>query len=47
VISGCVLDNDVRSLLEASPFTVAEVSEHYEKGAPKVSGFMYEGRATA
>jgi ubiquinone/menaquinone biosynthesis C-methylase UbiE len=46
-IAGCVLDSDVRSLLEASPFTVTEVSEHYEEGAPKVSGFMYEGRATA
>jgi ubiquinone/menaquinone biosynthesis C-methylase UbiE len=46
-IAGCVLDNDVRSLLAASPFTVAELSEHYEEGAPKVSGFMYEGRATA
>ena len=46
-ISGCVLDNDVRALLEASPFRVTEMSEHYEKGAPKVSGFMYEGRATA
>jgi SAM-dependent methyltransferase len=46
-ISGCVLDNDVLALLAASPFTVTEVSEHYEKGAPKVSGFMYEGRVTA
>jgi SAM-dependent methyltransferase len=46
-VAGCVLDNDVRSLLDASPFTVTEVAEGYEQGAPKVSGFMYEGRATA
>jgi hypothetical protein len=46
-VAGWVLDNDVRSLLAASPFTVTEVSEHYEEGAPTVSGFMYEGRATA
>jgi SAM-dependent methyltransferase len=46
-VFGCVLDNDVRSLLAASPFTVSELSEHYEEGAPKVSGFMCEGRASA
>jgi SAM-dependent methyltransferase len=46
-IFGCALDNDVRSRLEASPFTVRELSEYYEQGAPKVSGFMYEGRVTA
>jgi ubiquinone/menaquinone biosynthesis C-methylase UbiE len=47
VVAGCVLDNDVRSLLGSSPLTVTEMDEHYEKGAPKAAGFMYEGRATA
>jgi len=47
VVSGCVLDNDVRSLLAASPLTVTELDEHYEKGGPKAAAFMYEGRATA
>jgi SAM-dependent methyltransferase len=46
-ISGCILDNDVRSLLEASRLTVTAMGAHYEPGAPKPAGFMYEGRATA
>jgi ubiquinone/menaquinone biosynthesis C-methylase UbiE len=46
-ISGCVLDNDVRSLLDSSPLAVKQITGYYEKGAPKTSGFMYEGRATA
>ena len=47
VVSGCVLDNDVRSLLEGSPLTVTRMAQEYEKGAPKAAGYMYEGRATA
>ncbi|TFV85981.1 class I SAM-dependent methyltransferase [Blastococcus sp. CT_GayMR16] len=46
-IAGCILDNDVRSLLGASPLTVTELSQQYEKGAPKSQGSMYEGRAAA
>ncbi|TFV65342.1 UNVERIFIED_ORG: class I SAM-dependent methyltransferase [Bacillus sp. AZ43] len=46
-VSGCVLDNDVRSLLEASPLTVTRLDAAYEETAPKVAGYMYEGRATA
>ena len=46
-IAGCVLDNDVRSLVEGSPLTVTELSTWYEKVAPKPAGYMYEGRATA
>ncbi len=46
-IAGCRLDNDVRSLFDTSPLTVTALTTHYEKGAPKVAGFMYEGRATA
>jgi ubiquinone/menaquinone biosynthesis C-methylase UbiE len=46
-IAGCLLDNDVAALLDASPLTVTQLSNHYEKGAPKSQGYMYEGRATA
>ena len=46
-IAGCVLDRDVRGLLEASPLTVTEMTTWYEKGAPRPAGFMYEGRAVA
>ena len=46
-IAGCVLDNDVRGLLDRSPLTVTELETWYEKGAPKPAAYMYEGRATA
>jgi ubiquinone/menaquinone biosynthesis C-methylase UbiE len=44
-VAGCVLDNDVRSLLEASPLTVERMTTYYEKASPKPAGFMYEGTA--
>lgn len=47
IVAGCVLDNDVRGLLAASPLTVAGLDTWYEKGAPKPAAYMYEGRATA
>jgi len=46
-LPGCVLDNDVASLLDASPLTVTRLTTFYEKGAPKPAGYMYEGRAVA
>jgi SAM-dependent methyltransferase len=46
-IAGCILDNDVRGLLAASPLTVTALDTRYEKGAPRPSAAMYEGRATA
>ena len=46
-IAGCVLDNDVASLLDLSPLTVTQMTTFYEKGAPKAAGYMYEGRAVA
>ena len=46
-ISGCVLDNDVAALLDASPLTVTRMDSWYEKGAPKPAAYMYEGQATA
>lgn len=46
-LAGCVLDNDVASLLDASPLTVTQMTTFYEKGAPKPAGYMDEGRAVA
>ncbi len=46
-IAGCILDNDVRGLLDASPLTVTALDNWYEKGAPRPSAYMYAGRATA
>jgi SAM-dependent methyltransferase len=45
VIAGCILDNDVDALLTGSPLTVTERTTWFEKGAPEVAGYMYEGRA--
>ena len=46
-VAGCVLDNDVAAQLAASPLTVTRMSARYEPRVPKVSGYLYEGRATA
>jgi SAM-dependent methyltransferase len=46
-IAGCVLDNDVRGLLDRSPLTVGALTTWYQPGAPRPSAYMYEGRATA
>ena len=46
-LAGCVLDNDVAALLERSPLRVTELAHRYENGAPRVTGSMYEGRASA
>ena len=46
-INGCVLDNDVRAILASAPLTVTDRREYYDKGAPRIAGFMYEGRAAA
>ncbi len=47
VISGCVLDTDVRRLLDRSPLTVTALDSWYQEGAPRPAGYLYEGRATA
>ncbi|MFP5369459.1 MAG: class I SAM-dependent methyltransferase [Actinomycetes bacterium] len=47
LVAGCVLDNDVRGLLDRSPLTVTALDCWYHDGAPKVAGYMYRGRATA
>ncbi|SNR58514.1 class I SAM-dependent methyltransferase [Blastococcus mobilis] len=46
-VAGCVLDNDVAGFLATSPLTVTRMKSWYEPRAPRVSGYMYEGRATA
>ncbi len=46
-VAGCVLDNDVAGLLDASPLTVTRIESWYEPRAPRASGYMYEGRAGA
>ena len=46
-LAGCILDNDVRRLLEGSQLTVTRLDCGYEKAAPKPAGYLYEGRATA
>jgi ubiquinone/menaquinone biosynthesis C-methylase UbiE len=46
-LAGCVLDNDVRALMDGSPLTVTEMTNWYEKRAPRPAGYMYEGRSTA
>ena len=47
VISGCVLDTDVRGLLDRSPLTVTALDSWYQEGVPRPAGYLYEGRATA
>ena len=47
LISGCILDNDVRGLLDRSPLTVTALDSWYQEGAPRPAGYLYRGRATA
>jgi SAM-dependent methyltransferase len=47
VINGCVLDNEVRTELDASPLTVTELDTRYEPITPRPFGFLYEGVARA
>lgn len=46
-IAGCLLDRDVRALLEESELTVRALETYYEPRAPKPAGFFSEGRASA
>ena len=47
IVAGCVLDKDIVSLMDASGLTVTALDTYYEKGAPKASGHLFEGRAVA
>jgi SAM-dependent methyltransferase len=44
---GCHLDRDIRAIVEESGFTITSLDTYYEQAAPKVLGYMYEGRACA
>ena len=46
-IAGCVLDRDVRGLLEEAGFTVTSLRTYYDTASPKPAGYFYEGRAAA
>jgi SAM-dependent methyltransferase len=46
-LSGCELDVDVAGLLAVSPLTVTELTGWYLPGAPRSTGFLTAGRATA
>ncbi len=46
-VSGCVLDQDVDTLLAASPLTVTHLAHSYLPGGPRALGSLYEGRAVA
>lgn len=46
-IAGCVLDRDVRSLVEQSGLTLTALDTYYEAASPKPAGYFYEGRAVA
>lgn len=45
--AGCHLDRDIRSLLDEAGLNVVALDTYYERTAPKVLGYMYEGRAIA
>jgi SAM-dependent methyltransferase len=42
---GCTLSRDIPGLLREAGFATYDLSTHYERGAPKMMGFTYEGRA--
>ena len=46
-IIGCVLDRDVRALMEASGLTISTLTTFYSRESPKPAGYFSEGRAAA
>jgi len=46
-IAGCVLDRDVRGLIEAAGLRVTSLRTYYHAAAPKPAGYFYEGRAAS
>lgn len=46
-LAGCVLDRDMRTLLEGSELEVTALTVYYDKESPKPAGYFYEGRAIA
>ncbi len=46
-IAGCVLDRDVRGLIEDSGLRLTSLRTYYDAASPKPAGYFYEGRAAA
>jgi hypothetical protein len=46
-IAGCVLDRDVRGLIEASGLELTSLRTYYDAHSPKPAGYFYEERAAA
>ena len=46
-IAGCVLDRDVRGLIEAAGLELTSLRTYYDAHSPKPAGYFYEGRAAA
>jgi len=42
---GCTLDRDIPAMLEQAGLTVTSLDTYYEKTAPRILGYMFEGRA--
>lgn len=46
-VAGCLLDRDIRRLIEESGLEVVELTSYYDKGSPKPAGYFTQGRAVA
>lgn len=46
-LAGCLLDRDIPALLARAGLTVTAMTSAYQDGAPRMSAYVYEGRATA
>jgi ubiquinone/menaquinone biosynthesis C-methylase UbiE len=47
LFGGCHVTREIPALITGAGFTIDELDTYYEKGAPKYTGFMYLGTATA
>jgi hypothetical protein len=47
IAGGCNLNRDIPALLEQGGFTVTKLDTYYNKGEPKMVGWIFEGRAVA
>lgn len=45
IAGGCNLNRDIPALLEQGGFTVTKLDSYYNKGEPKMVGWIFEGRA--
>lgn len=42
---GCTLDRDIPAVMREAGFQVTDLDTYYEKGAPRIMGYVFEGRA--